>query len=389
MPGFELIGEEERQAINDLFDQNGGVLFAHGFDAQRNGIYKVREYEKSFAQKLDTGFAQAVSSGSAAIKTGLKALGIGPGDEVITQSFTFVATVEAIMETGARPVIVDIDDTLNMDPEQLEDAITSNTRAIIPVHMLGEGADIRKICDIARNNSLNVLEDTAQALGATIEGKYLGTFGDIGAFSTDAGKILNTGEGGIVTSDSKEFYVQARAYHDHGHEYSETCGRADEAALCQGFNYRMNEIQAAIGLVQLGKLDYILEKQRQNKKKILEQLDKKWLKLRRSIDSDGDAADAIVFYLPDRSTTVKFTGKMRELGLGTKNLPDAIRWHFSGHWDHLFKDNDLYRGGISGLWKQSSELLECSIAIPVMVGMTDGQIEQLADKLNKIAEMTL
>ena len=149
MPGFEVFGKEEREAIAEIFELNGGIIFAHGFDAMRNDVYRVREYEHAFSNTMNAKYGQAVSSGTAAIKVALKALGVGPGDEVITQAYTFVATVEAIFETGATPVIVDIDDTLNMDPVALKLAITPDTRVIIPVHMMGEAADMDAIMIIA------------------------------------------------------------------------------------------------------------------------------------------------------------------------------------------------------------------------------------------------
>ena len=135
MPGFELIGEEERKAVNDHF-KDGGILFAHGFDKMRYNRYHVREFEKKFANYLGVGYAQAVSSGTAALKIALVALGVKPGDEVITQAFTFIATAEAIIDIGAKPVFVNIDDTLNMSPKELELAITDKKEAIIHVQML-------------------------------------------------------------------------------------------------------------------------------------------------------------------------------------------------------------------------------------------------------------
>jgi 8-amino-3,8-dideoxy-alpha-D-manno-octulosonate transaminase len=202
MPGFEVFGDEELAAITDLFKQNGGIVFAHGFDAMRKGIYKVREYERAFADKIGIKHAQAVSSGSAALKVALDALDVGRGDEVITQAFTFVATVEAIRETGATPIIVDIDDTLGMSAAAFEAAITPRTKAVIPVHMMGEPADMDPILGIARKHNIAVLEDAAQAVGASYKGKNTGTLGDIGAFSTDAGKTLNTAEGGLFSPNS-------------------------------------------------------------------------------------------------------------------------------------------------------------------------------------------
>jgi 8-amino-3,8-dideoxy-alpha-D-manno-octulosonate transaminase len=153
MPGFELIGEEERAAVNKWFD-DGGVLFAHGFDDIRNNRYHVREFETQFAEYLGVNYAQAVSSGTAALKIALNALGVKPGDEVITQAFTFIATAEAIIDVGAKPVFVNINETLNIDPSELESAITDKTAAIVPVHMLGVAAVLSVIADSNSDGSM-------------------------------------------------------------------------------------------------------------------------------------------------------------------------------------------------------------------------------------------
>lgn len=388
MPGFEVFGEEELAAIVDLFKQNGGIVFAHGFDAMRKGIYKVREYERAFAARIGSGHAQAVCSGSAALKVALDALGIGPGDEVITQAFTFVATVEAIQETGATPIIVDIDETLSMNPAAFEAAISPRTRAVIPVHMMGEPADMDPILAIARKHGIAVLEDAAQAVGARYNGKNTGTIGDIGAFSTDAGKTLNTGEGGMVVTDSEDLFIKARGAHDHGHEYSKTLGRGEEGAIGPGFNYRMTELQGTIGLVQLSKIDFIVERQRANKAALMERLKGMPVRFRKSTDPAGDIGDTIVMYLPDRTRAADFVAAMREEKLGTKNLPDAIGWHFAKHWKHLFKGHPLYENH-NYPWQASADILECSVALPVMVKMDADRIDFLGDKLTGIGRKVL
>src|SRR5579863_126483 len=200
MPGYEVFGAEERQAINELFEANGGVLFAHGFDALRKGVYKVREFEAAAAKKFAVAHAQAVSSGTAALRVALAALGIGRGDDVIIPAFTFVATAEAVIQAGANLVVVDVDESLNIDPNAIEAAITPATRAIIAVHMLGAPADMEAIGRIARRHGLKVIEDAAQAVGASYGGRYVGTIGDAGCFSFDAGKVIITGEGGMVVT---------------------------------------------------------------------------------------------------------------------------------------------------------------------------------------------
>ncbi|RWX48871.1 DegT/DnrJ/EryC1/StrS aminotransferase family protein, partial [Candidatus Electrothrix marina] len=170
MPGFEVFGEEEKQQALEVFDT--GVLFRYEFGEQRKGVYKVREFEQAFAKYTGAAHAQAVTSGTAALKVALAALGIGIGDEVITQGFTFVATWEAILDVGAVPVFTEVDQTLNMDPTDLEKKITSKTRAIIPVHMLGAPARMKEIKEIADKYGVHVLEDTAQAAGARLDGQH-------------------------------------------------------------------------------------------------------------------------------------------------------------------------------------------------------------------------
>ena len=386
MPGFEVFGKEEQQAINELFEKNGGILFAHAFDAIRNGIYRVREFETAFAKRMGTQYAQAVSSGTAALKVGLKALGVKQGDEVITQSFTFVATVEAILESGATPVVVDVDDTLNICPKSLESSITHKTKAIIPVHMMGAAADMDAVMEIAQRHDLKVFEDTAQACGGSFKGKTLGTIGHMGAFSTDAGKTLMTGEGGMVVTTDEDLFIRARSYHDHGHEYSSTKGRAEEGALLPGFNFRLTELQGAIGLVQLSKLDMILEKQRQNKLLLKNALKDCPFQFRKILDADGDIGDALVFFLDTCELANTFVEKIRGAGLGTKNLPDAIRWHFSKHWEHLFLANGAKNINWGSRWTASAALLERAVALPIMVKTSEDDIYKTAEKIIQISK---
>jgi 8-amino-3,8-dideoxy-alpha-D-manno-octulosonate transaminase len=387
MPGYEVFGNEERAAINDLFDLNGGVLFAHGFDGIRNNIYRVREFEAAFSKHVGCPYAQAVSSGSSALKVALKALGIGPGDEVITTAFTFVATVEAIFEVGAIPVLVDINDTLNIDPKAITEHITENTKAILVVHMMGAPAQMDEILMIAKNNELYVIEDNAQTCGGSYNGEMLGTLGDIGTFSFDAGKVLTTGEGGMVVTRNKEFYLRARAYHDHGHVYDRDLGRAQEHALMLGFNYRMTELQGAIGIVQLNKLEHIIAKQRQNKKRLKEKLAGLSLSFRSICDEVGEIGDSLIFFGDAKIQTDRVFEMLQQAGIGTKNLPDAIRWHFARYWDHIYSGE---RQGLrrSDGWEKSAKLLECAIAIPVMVNMTDDRIDHVAANIKKAIEVS-
>jgi 8-amino-3,8-dideoxy-alpha-D-manno-octulosonate transaminase len=385
MPGFEVFGEEERKAINDLFDANGGILFAHGFDALRKGIYKVREFESILSEKFHVPHAQAVCSGSAALRVALAALDVGPGDEVIIPAFTFVATAEAIIQSGADLVIIDIDDTFNLDPDAFAAAISERTKAVIPVHMMGAPAAMDRIVEIARARGIRVLEDSAQGVGGQFKGRYLGTIGDIGCYSFDAGKVIITGEGGMVVTADKDLFIRARAYHDHGHEYSTMVGRGEEGTIGEGFNYRMTELQGAIGIVQLGKLDMILSSQRANKAKLKKRLVENGFPFQyRRILDEGELGDSLIFKLKDRAQTQAFLAGMKREGLGTKNVPDAIRWHFAKHWSHMFQKHGWYRDTYKTEWQRSADILETAIALPIMVRMTDERIEEIAHKILKI-----
>jgi len=206
MPGYELIGREEMDEVMAVMKT--GVLMRYGFDKERGGVYKVREFEEAFARYLGASHALGVSSGSTALSVALKAMDVGPGDEVIVPAFTFVATYEAVLEVGAVPVMADIDETLCLSPASLEEKITPFTKAAIPVHMCGAPARIDRIVEVCKKRGLLVLEDTAQAAGGSFNGKKLGAFGDMGTFSFDYVKTMTTGEGGMIATNDKNLYLR-------------------------------------------------------------------------------------------------------------------------------------------------------------------------------------
>ncbi|MBI5606925.1 MAG: DegT/DnrJ/EryC1/StrS family aminotransferase [Deltaproteobacteria bacterium] len=332
MPGYEVMGEEEKKEILEVLET--GVLFRYGFPAQRKGRYKVEEFEKKFAEFTGRKHALAVSSGSAALKVALAALGVGFGDEVITSGFTFVATWEAILECGAVPVFAGIDDTLNLDPKELPKKITPRTKAIIPVHMLGAQARIEEIMAVAEQYHIPVIEDTAQASGGFINGKYLGSFGAIGTFSFDSVKTMTTGEGGMLIMDDPELYRRASEYHDHGHDHIGP-DRGLESRSFIGFNFRMMELQGALGLAQLSKLKEMIARQKTHKnhlKKILSGITD--LRFRELVDPEGDTATFLAFSLPDQEKTWALKDMGKKLGLGLIYFLEN-NWHYYRNWEHL------------------------------------------------------
>ena len=383
MPGFELIGKEEFSEVKSVFDE-GGILFRHSFDHLRNGVYKVQEFEKSFAKRMNVPHALAVTSGTAALRVALAALDIKTGDEIITQSFTFVATAEAIIESRAIPVITEIDKTLNMDPADLENKITDKTRAIIVVHMLGMPARLKEIKEIADKNGIPLIEDTAWGCGGYYKQIPLGTYGDIGTYSFDFAKTMTTGEGGMIVFKEKQLYEKAAAWHDHGHENNPNLPRWEDSRSGSGFNFRMNEMQGAVGLAQLKKLDYVITEQRKNAHLIQKAISDLDIEMRIIPDNSYETADALVFSVNNNHTARKCRDALLEAGLGTKILPEAISWHFAGTWDHMPILISANGSPLSEAFPQSMSYLERSVALPVTVKMKEEVPLQIRISLMKV-----
>ncbi len=296
MPGFEIFGAEERQQVNDVLET--GVLFRYGFDGARKGHWKAKTFEMELAQQLGVTYAHLCASGTAALSTAMAACGIGAGDEVIVPPFTFVATIESVLMAGAVPVFADIDETLCLSPEGLEAALTPATKAVIPVHMCGAMARIDEIKALCDRKGLILLEDTCQSVGASYKGKALGGFGKAGCFSFDPVKTITCGEGGALVTDDPQVYAAAHAYADHGHDHIGN-DRGAEDHLIIGVNYRISELNAAVGLAQLRKLDWILATQRRNKAAIKAAMQAiPGIAFRQLPDPDGDSATFLSFSCP-------------------------------------------------------------------------------------------
>ncbi|RLB88396.1 MAG: DegT/DnrJ/EryC1/StrS family aminotransferase [Deltaproteobacteria bacterium] len=399
MPGFEIIGEEEKKELLDVLSRK--VLLRYEFDKERKGVYKVGEFEKVFAQYCGANHALAVSSGTAALRVALAGLGIAPGDEVITQGFTFVATWESILDAGAIPVFTEIDETLCMDPEDLEKKITPRTRAIIPVHMCGSQARIKEITKVAEKHGVPVVEDTAQSCGGRLNGKSLGTFGKIGTFSFDSVKTITTGEGGMIITDDRELYVKCSEYHDHGHDHNPNVGRGLEKRNFIGFNYRMMELQGALGLAQLSKLDnVILPNQKQNKAQIKDRLSRiEQVTFRNIPDEEGDTATFLIFFLPSEEKARAFNQAMTEAGAGCVYWYENT-WHYYDRWEHLLEGKSVLRysypfkteeGNVrcsysKGALPRTAAILSRALCIPINIYMEE-QLPKILNAVEKAARV--
>ncbi len=367
MPGFEVIGDEERAEILSIFD-GGGVLFRHGFEAQRQGIYKVRDFEQAFAKEMRAPSALAVASGTAALRVALATLGIGRGDSVVLPAFTFVATAEAVIESGATPICCEVDATLNMCPIDLARSIRSDTRAVIAVHMLGVPARLNEILSTCNSHGVDLIEDTAWGCGGALDGRFLGTWGRIGTYSFDFAKTMTTGEGGMLVFQDASDANSAAAWHDHGHENNPSVPRWEDTRHSSGFNYRMSELQGAVGLAQLAKLSRVVQAQRRHHAQLAEALsDIDGLSLRVMPKGSEPTYDALVFSVSSPELARECRKRLIACGVGTKILPEAVSWHFAGTWNHMPALAASHPDGLERAFPKTRDLLSRSVAIGTSV----------------------
>ena len=389
------MGQEERREIEDVLER--GVLFRYEFGDQREDQWKVRQFEQALCRYTGAAHALAVSSGTAALKVALVGLGLGPGDEVICPGFTFVATWESIFDAGAEPVFAEVDETLGLDPARLEEKITDRTRAIIAVHMCGGQADIEAIATLAARRNLILIEDTAQSLGARIGGRHLGTWGQCGCLSFDAVKTLTCGEGGAIITKDAELAKTFSEFHDHGHDHAPV-GRGNEGRRFAGLNYRMNELQGALGLAQLGKLERMLQAQRENKARLKAALAKTpGLTFRRLVDETGDSATFLTWFLQSAGQAERFNEALNQAGCGAvawfKNT-----WHCYRNWEHLHQAKTCRRSGWPfvredgrrlvypiGALPASDAVLSRCLSWPIMIEMSEERLSQMEEAISRAA----
>lgn len=295
------IGKEE-------IDAAARVIKSRQLFRINEGLKEVEHFEEEWAAKIGTRYSICVSGGTAALIAALVGLEIGPGDEVIVPGYTFMASATAVLAAGAIPVIAEIDDSLTLDPADVEKKITKNTRAIMPVHICGFPADMDKITELARKYGLKVVEDACQADGGSYKGKRLGSIGDAGGFSFNHFKIISAGEGGAFVTDSKRVYERALVYHDGGSQFRPYI-KGLEIQTFIGAQYRISEILGAILREQLKRMDGILTDLRRVKKAIMDALkDTGNLTFIKSNDIEGDCGTILGFSFGDEKTARRFAG---------------------------------------------------------------------------------
>jgi 8-amino-3,8-dideoxy-alpha-D-manno-octulosonate transaminase len=333
MPGSELFGTEEKKEINDVLET--GILFRYNHEAQRNNIWKARDFENEVKKITGARFAHAVSSGSTAVSCALAAAGIGSGDEVIVPPFTYIASVEAVIFAGGIPVFAEIDETLCLSADGIRKAVTPKTKAIMLVHMCGQMANMQEILKVVKELNLTLIEDAGQAFGASYRGTSVGLFGKTGCYSFDFFKIATAGEGGVFVTNDEGCYKLADSYSDHGHDHIGTA-RGMEQHPVLGFNYRISELHAAIGAAQTRKVPQIRESNRKHKKLMTDRLGKvPGVGFAEIPDHTGDSATFLNLLLPDTEAAKRVVDALSCDGIGGFNYWFINMYHFINQWGHL------------------------------------------------------
>ncbi len=401
-PGVHYYGQEEEEAVLRVVRQRSPFrYYGASFQAEADSL------EKEFAARLHRRYAQAVSSCTNGLTAAMAAFGIGPGQEVLMPGFFWVATVAAVVRAGGVPVLVEIDDSFNMDPEDLARKITPHSRLIIPVHMAGVPCQMPAIMEVASGHGIPVLEDCAQANGATLHGKPVGTFGQMAVFSFQMNKNITAGEGGILVTDDERLYWRANAAHDVGVPWSGGSPLASSEHALWGAGARMSELAAAVVRAQLHKLDAITAHMRASKHRIKAALGEKGVRhllperpegcfaqkvpdpffWRRIEDPAGDSGPFIIAIVPSSDAAGRFAGlaaarglnctRLSEYGLHVyhniralvekrSNSPDGFPWT---HPANIPLTRDYQRGALP----RTDQLLARSVILPVPSNLSPDQ----------------
>ena len=356
-----IIGDEEIEAVTEVL--KSGML-AQG--------PKVEEFQKEFAQYCESKYAVATSSGTTALHAALKAADIGKNDEVITTPFTFAATSNSVLYSDAKPVYADIDPkTFNLDPSKIEEKITDKTKAILPVHLYGQPADMNPILEIAQEHDLKVIEDAAQAHGSTYDGKKIGSIGDMGCFSFYPTKNMTTGEGGMVTTNDDELEEKAAMIRAHGESK-----RYEQSLL--GYNYRMTDIAASIGLVQLKNIDAFNKKRNENAQYLNEALsDIKGVTTPEIGENRTHVFHQYTIRVSDKRDEFREFLTKNEIGTGV-HYPIV-----------LYKQPYYQKLGITGNCPEAELAAQQVISLPVHPSLTQDELDTVAQVVKKASDELL
>ena len=396
-PGGMAIAEEEEQAVLEVLRAKRLFRYYGPGDAPS----KVAELEEAFCADKGSQYAVAVTSGTSALTCALHGIGVGPGDEVIMPAYTWIASAAAVVAAGGIPIIAEVDETLLLDPADVEAKITPYTKAIMPVHMRGAPCRMEPIMEIANRRGLKVIEDVAQANGATYKGEACGTFGDVGCFSLQFNKIITSGEGGMVITNDAAVWKRSLMYHDVIGALNHNLPK--EELLC-GINLRMPELLAAVSLVQLQRLAGLLDDMRARKNMLKagmqEVAERKGIRFRELTDPAGDAAIATIFFTDSAESADAVTQALQAENIGASRLyqPDRHDYHVYAHWTPIMEQRTWTPEGGPWRWARrkieyhpemcprSLDLLGRAVHLHVSPLLTNEDVEETVEGINRVLE---
>jgi len=379
-PGGMELGEEEAEAAAHVI-RSHNVFRYYGVG---DGPHEVAEFEREFASHMGARHALCVNAGSSALICGLIGAGVRPGDEVVVPAYTWNATPNAVLAVRALPVLADVDDSLTLDPEDVERKLTPRTRAILPVHMRGAPADMATLTAIASEHGLVLIEDVCQAAGATFRGRRLGTFGDAGAFSLQFNKIITTGEGGVLITDSDDLLDLAIDVHDCAGSVRRGAGLPRFA----GWNFRASEIQGAVARVQLTRLDGLLERMRANQARLVERVSQlPGLRLRTANDEGGDTGICLIAFAERAELAVDAVSALRAEGVEAMRIydPAVPDLHVYPYWQPVL-EAIAEAGHPSPDCPRTLGLLERTIHVDVSPLCDEQDLDEIAFAFEKVAQ---
>jgi 8-amino-3,8-dideoxy-alpha-D-manno-octulosonate transaminase len=394
-PGGMMIDQEEEQAVLEVLRSKG----LYRYYARRQGSSKADELEQAFAAHMGTRHALAVTSGTAALVCGLQGIGVGPGDEVIVPGYTWMASPGAVVAVGGVPVLAEVDETLTLDPIDVEAKITPYTKAIMPVHMRGVPCHMDELMDIAQRFGLKVIEDAAQSDGGSYKGRRLGSIGDVGCFSLQFNKIITAGEGGMVITNDDEVWKRALMFHD---PIGGLRNNFSSDETIWGINFRMPELLAAVALVQLSRLEGLLEAMRVRKRMlkvgIKDTAQRKGITLQQITDAEGDAAVSFIFFVDSAATARQVSEALVAENINATVLyrPDRLDYHVYPHWVPIMNQSTWTQMGGPWRWAKREvkyhpddcprtlDLLGRAVHLDVSPLLTNEDLEETVEGVNKV-----
>ncbi len=394
--GSSEIDQSEMETVLEVL--RGKTLFR--FLAEGKGHSWAKDMEDWYCEQVGRRYALAVNSGTAALIGALFGVDAGPGDEVIIPAYTFIATAAAVIATGAVPVIAEVDDSLNLDPLDLEAKITPHTKAIVPVHMRGVPARMDEILAVAERYALAVVEDVAQSNGGFYRGRRLGSLGDVGCFSFQQYKVITSGEGGLLVTDDPCVYERARMQHDCAMRFWEEAEPLD--FVLSGENYRISELSAALVWAQRQRLEPILARCRAVKRRAVAGLRQvPGIRLQDVPDPEGDCGITLTFFLPEAELAERLSIALRAENIycGTvhdKQIPDR---HIYRYWPFMMSGlaedrrapwkHPLYKGTVKGYTPtqcpRSLDYLSRAVMIAIDQTFTLDDADSIVEAVDKVA----